>query len=58
MSLDATFLEQARDDGFELMSINVDYPDFPKLVDQRTAALAQLHADPSQREFTGPPRSR
>ena len=27
------FLEQARADGFELMSINVDYPDFPKLAD-------------------------
>jgi predicted TIM-barrel fold metal-dependent hydrolase len=40
------FLEQARDDGFELMSINVDYPDFPKLADQRAAALAQLKADP------------
>jgi predicted TIM-barrel fold metal-dependent hydrolase len=38
------FLEQARDDGFELMSINVDYPDFPKLSDQRAAALAQLRA--------------
>src|SRR6187549_1664978 len=38
------FLEQARDDGFELMSINVDYPDFPKLADQRAAALAQLRA--------------
>jgi len=36
------FLEQARDDGFELMAINVDYPDFPKLADQRAAALAQL----------------
>ena len=39
---DPAFLEQARDDGFELMSINVDYPDFPKLADQRAAALAQL----------------
>ena len=41
---DPAFLEQARDDGFELMSINVDYPDFPKLADQRAAALAQLRA--------------
>jgi predicted TIM-barrel fold metal-dependent hydrolase len=39
---DTAFLEQAREDGFELMSINVDYPDFPKLADQRAAALAQL----------------
>jgi predicted TIM-barrel fold metal-dependent hydrolase len=41
------FLEQARDDGFELMAINVDYPDFPKLADQRAAALAQLRAQDS-----------
>ena len=27
---DAAFLEQARADGFELMSINVDYPGFPQ----------------------------
>ena len=45
---DPAFLEQARDDGFELMTINVDYPDFPKLADQRAAALAQLHADPAR----------
>ena len=45
---DATFLEQAREDGFELMSINVDYPDFPKLADQRSAALAQLQRDPQR----------
>jgi len=42
------FLEQARDDGFELMTINVDYPDFPKLADQRAAALTQLQADPAR----------
>jgi hypothetical protein len=43
---DPAFLEQAAADGFELMSINVDYPDFPKLADQRAAALTQLKADP------------
>jgi hypothetical protein len=42
------FLEQAREDGFELMAINVDYPDFPKLADQRAAALAQVKADASR----------
>ena len=42
------FLEQARADGFELMAINVDYPDFPQLADQRAAALAQLKADASR----------
>jgi hypothetical protein len=46
--LDSTFIEQARDDNFELMAINVDYPDFPRLADQRTAALAQLKTDPAR----------
>ena len=45
---DPALLDQARADGFELMSINVDYPDFPRLADQRAAALAQLHADPAR----------
>ena len=45
---DGVFLEQARADNFELMSINVDYPDFPKLNDQRDAALAQLKSDPTR----------
>jgi len=46
---DPAFLEQARDDGFELMAINVDYPDFPKLADQRAAALSQLHSQAKYR---------
>jgi Amidohydrolase len=46
--LDATFLEQARADNFEVMAINVDYPDFPKLSDQRKAALVQVAADPAR----------
>ena len=41
-------IEQARADNFELMSINVDYPDFPALTDQRAAALAQLKLDPAR----------
>lgn len=41
-------IEQARADNFELMSINVDYPDFPALADQRAAALAQLQMDPAR----------
>ena len=45
---DPAFLDQAREDGFELMAINVDYPDFPKLADQRAAALTQLKADPAR----------
>jgi amidohydrolase family protein len=46
--LDPAFRDQAREDGFELMAINVDYPDFPKLADQRAAALAQKAADPER----------
>jgi len=45
-NLDAAFLEQARADGFELMSINVDYPDFPSLAKQHAAALALAAKDP------------
>lgn len=41
-------LEQARADNFEVLSINVDYPDFPALADQRAAALAQLKMDPAR----------
>src|SRR5690349_23602443 len=41
-------LEQARADNFEVLSINVDYPDFPALADQRAAALAQLAQDPAR----------
>lgn len=45
---DGAFLEQARADGFELMSINVDYPDFPSLALQRDAALALAKRDPAR----------
>jgi hypothetical protein len=44
-------LEQARADGFELLSINVDYPDFPSMHDQAAAALALVHADPARFHF-------
>ncbi|HET6783050.1 MAG TPA: amidohydrolase family protein [Pseudoxanthomonas sp.] len=44
-SKNAAFLEQARADGFELMSINVDYPDFPSLALQHDAALALAKKD-------------
>lgn len=45
---DPAFLAQARADGFELLSINVDYPDFPSIDQQRTAALAQVRRDPAR----------
>ena len=43
----SAFLEQARADGFELLSINVDYPAFPPVADQHAIALKQAAADPA-----------
>ncbi|PTN55486.1 amidohydrolase family protein [Stenotrophomonas panacihumi] len=45
---DPAFLEIAREDGFELMTINVDYPDFPPLAKQREVALMEHAADPAR----------
>ena len=41
----SALLEQVRADGFEVMAINVDYPDFPSLDLQRDAALALVRKD-------------
>lgn len=48
---DHRFLDVAAQDGFELLSINVDYPDFPSLSTQ--AHVAHLHqaADPKRFHF-------
>ncbi len=43
---DIAFLEQARADGFELLSINVDYPAFPSVALQHEAAVALAKKDP------------
>jgi predicted TIM-barrel fold metal-dependent hydrolase len=40
------FIDAARKDGFELLSINVDYPDFPPLALQAKAALEHEAQDP------------
>lgn len=48
---DPRFLEVARRDGFEVLSINVDYPDFPALADQATIAQAMRKADPKRFHF-------
>ncbi len=45
------FLAIARKDGFELMSINVDYPDFPDLKTQSAVAQALKAADPKHFHF-------
>lgn len=44
-------LDLARADGFELLSINVDYPDFPSLAEQQAAALALQRLDPVRLHF-------
>src|SRR5262245_29858242 len=44
-------LEQARTDGFELLSINVAYPEFPRLADQEAAVLTLARMDPVRLHF-------
>lgn len=48
---DDAFLEIARRDGFELLSINVDYPDFPALERQAEVAEALRGRDPERFHF-------
>jgi predicted TIM-barrel fold metal-dependent hydrolase len=48
---DHHFLDIANKDGFELLSINVDYPDFPKLEKQAQVAHALQAADPQHFHF-------
>ena len=48
---DPALLAIARRDGFELMSINVDYPDFPPLKDQAAIAGAMHKSDPKRFHF-------
>jgi predicted TIM-barrel fold metal-dependent hydrolase len=44
---DPAFVEQARADNFEILSINVDYPDFPPL-ERQTEIVRRFHAaDPA-----------
>ena len=44
---DTSLLQQARADNFEVLSINVDYPDFPSVDRQHAIALAQAKQDPA-----------
>ena len=48
---DHHFLDIARKDGFELLSINVDYPDFPTLATQAKVAHELQAADPQHFHF-------
>jgi len=44
---DPAFVNQAKADGFELLSINVDYPEFPALSEQAAVAHHFHAADPA-----------
>ncbi|MBY9062057.1 amidohydrolase [Sphingomonas yunnanensis] len=44
---DPRFLALAKRDRFQVLSINVDYPDFPALADQARIARAMRAADPA-----------
>ncbi len=46
-SPDSALIDQARADGFRLLTINVDYPDFPPLADQLRIAEAHAAANPA-----------
>lgn len=48
---DHRFLDIAQRDGFELLSINVDYPDFPQLAVQAEVAHELRSADPRRFHF-------
>lgn len=48
---DHVFLDVAAKDGFEVVSINVDYPDFPTLEQQATVAHKLLAAAPRRFHF-------
>jgi hypothetical protein len=48
---DHRFLDIAAKDGFELLSINVDYPDFPSLEKQAQVAHTLQAADPRRFHF-------
>ncbi len=48
---DSALLAEARVDGFELLSINVDYPDFPPVSDQARIAKALAVRDPARFHF-------
>lgn len=47
-TLDPAFLAQAKADGFELLSINVDYPDFPTIDEQARIAVTLRKKNPKR----------
>src|SRR6202451_1830763 len=47
-SSDSALIDQAAADHFRLLTINVDYPDFPPLAEQRRVAHALVEAHPER----------
>lgn len=45
---DTALIDEAADDRFRLLTINVDYPDFPHLTEQRRVAHALIAAHPDR----------
>lgn len=50
-STDAAFTEAAQTDNFRLLTVNVDYPDFPPIQEQQRIAVAKLQAHPERIAF-------
>jgi hypothetical protein len=50
-SADNALIDQARADGFRLLTINVDYPDFPPLAEQLQIAEAHAAENPATVAF-------
>ena len=50
-SRDSALADEAAQSRFRLITINVDYPDFPPLADQRAMALAQVKSHPERVVF-------
>ena len=48
---DPAFLTLARNERFDLLSINVDYPDFPSLYEQAAVTERMHRADPANFQF-------
>lgn len=50
-SASSALVDQARSDGFRLLTINVDYPDFPPLPEQLALARAKVQQHPDTVAF-------